>query len=41
VSHDAAELEFFDGAFQGVSSGECHRGEDTRLAGRGKVENGK
>jgi hypothetical protein len=25
VSHDAAELEFFDSAFQGISSGECHK----------------
>jgi len=34
VSHDAAELEFFDGAFQRISSGECHGSKDT-------VENGK
>jgi hypothetical protein len=39
VSHDATELEFFDGAFQGISSGECHKPKDT--LGRCKIEDGK
>jgi hypothetical protein len=39
VSHDAAELEFFDGAFQGISSGECHKRKDT--LGSWKIEDGK